>query len=252
MVSGSTRLAARPPTRLDRPVLSEAEIELARRERREPHRDQWDYRHLEGLRRGLVDAFGYVGPTAGPVLDLHCGTQPYRELMPWPQVIGVDVDRHFGRADVVSGLPLPFRDGAFQVAVCTQALHLVDDPVRTVAELHRTLAPGGSLVATLPHLFLAEGDFERHWRRSDVQALLAGWDDVRITGVDGPGTAAAFAAGRLLMLASRRISLLSWVLPRLVRVMHALAGAVDDAFRAVSWRWPHTLVVVARRRVDPP
>jgi SAM-dependent methyltransferase len=252
VVLGSPRLAARPPTLLDRPVLPDAAVERARRERLAPHPDQWDYRHLEGLRQALIDAFRAVGPTAGPVLDLCCGTQPYRELIPAPLVVGVDVDRHFGRADVVAGLPLPFRDGVFEVAVCTQALHLVDDPVRTVAELRRTVAPGGRLVATVPHLFLAEGDFERHWRRSDVHALLADWDDVRITGIDGPATAAAFAIGRLLMLASHRLAPLRRALPRLVRLLHAVSGAVDGRARAVSRRWPHTLLVVATRPVGPP
>ena len=186
MQPSDPRFAARPPFKLHRPRLSEEEIERARRERREPRFTQWDYLHLSGLRRGLLAGFRLVPPPSGPVLDLFCGTKPYLELIPWRPVWGLDLDRHFGRADVLGAEPLPFRDGAFGVVFCSQALHLVDDPVATVQEMARTLAPGGHAIVTIPHLFLAEGDFERHWSQDDLRALFVGWGDVRVLRIDGP------------------------------------------------------------------
>jgi demethylmenaquinone methyltransferase/2-methoxy-6-polyprenyl-1,4-benzoquinol methylase len=40
---------------------------------------------------------------------------------------------------------LPFADGAFDAVTLTYLLRYVDDPVATVAELTRVLAPGGSI-----------------------------------------------------------------------------------------------------------
>jgi hypothetical protein len=117
---------------------------------------QWDYLHLSGLRRGLVASLGLVLEEATPVLDLYCGTKPYLELIPWRPVWGADLDDHFGRADVLATVPLPFRDGTFGLVLCSQALNLVDDPVETVREIARVVRPGGYAIVTIPHLFLAE------------------------------------------------------------------------------------------------
>jgi len=220
-------------------------IELARLERREPRFTQWDYLHLSGLRRGLLASFRVVPAPAGPVLDLYCGTKPYLELIPWRPVWGADVDLHFGRADVLGTLPLPFRDGAFGVVLCSQALHLVDDPVATVSEMGRVLAPGGYAIVTIPHLFLAEGDFERRWSREDLGELFTGWQDVRIRGIDGPGAAVAFVFGRLGMLVARRLRLPRPISTSIFVGLNAVCTLLDLVLAPVHRRWPHSLVLVA-------
>ena len=233
-----------------RPGLTEAEVERIRRERRHPRPSQWDYLHLEGLRRALSDAFEELPGAQGPVLDLFCGTKPYLELLPWRPAWGLDIDRHFGRADVVGDLPLPIRDKTIGVALVSQALHMVDDPVGTVDELARVLAPGGHVVVTVPHLFLAEGDFERHWSASDLRGLFAGWSDVRIEGIDGPGAALAFVLGRIAMLGARRWPLVRPLFIPAVLVLNTVGAALDRVAAPLARRWPHSLLLVARRRED--
>jgi SAM-dependent methyltransferase len=248
MVGRGSKLAARPRVRVTRPGLTEAEVEQVRRERRAPRPPQWDYLHLEGLRRALESAFAGLSAARGPVLDLFCGTKPYLELMPWRPVWGLDIDRHFGRADVVGDLPLPFRDQSIGVAVVTQALHMVDDPVGTVEEVARVLAPGGYVVVTVPHLFLAEGDFERHWSVAELRRLFTGWSDVRIHGIDGPGAALAFALGRIAMLGSHRWRLAHPLFRPTVLVLNTAGAALDRLAAPLVQRWPHSLLLVARRR----
>jgi SAM-dependent methyltransferase len=238
---------ARPPARWDRPILPESEVERIRRERRDPRFTQWDYLHLEGLRRALVRTFREIPEPTWPVLDLFCGTKPYLELIPWLPVWGMDLDRHFGRADVLGALPLPFRDGAFGVVLCSQALHLVDDPAATVEEMARILAPGGHVIVTIPHLFVAEGDFERHWSRQDLGRLFGGWEDVRIHGIDGPGAAFAFVVGRLTMLAARRWRLIRALFTPSVVLLNVVAATLDRLLAPLHRRWPHSLLLVARR-----
>ena len=250
MVGRGSKLVARPRLRVTRPGLPEYEIERIRRERRNPRPTQWDYLHLEGLRRALRGAFEELPDARGPVLDLFCGTKPYLELVPWQPVWGLDIDRHFGRADVVGDLPLPFRDQSIGVALVTQALHMIDDPVGTVEELGRVLAPGGQVVVTVPHLFLAEGDFERHWSAADLRQLFTGWSDVRIEGIDGPGAALAFVLGRIAMLGTGRWPLLRPLFSPAVLVLNGAGAVLDRLALPLARRWPHSLLLVARCRVD--
>ena len=240
------RFAPRPPTRLDRPPLAPEEVERIRRERLEPRPKQWDYLHLRGLRRELAAALGSHLDLNGPVLDLLCGAKPYARLITRRPVWGVDLDRHFGGADVVATIPLPFRDGAFAIVLCSQALHLVDDPVVTVAEMASVLAPNGHAIVTIPHLFIGEGDLERHWSKRDVRRLFAGWREVSVRGIDGPGVALAFVAGRIAMLAARRSRIARGLYPVFVRVLNGACAPIDALLRPLHGRWPHGLIVVAR------
>ena len=252
MRSSEPRFAVRPTVALRRPRLSEPEIELARRERREPRITQWDYLHLSGLRQGVLASFRLLDGARGPVLDLFCGTKPYLELIRPGPVWGMDLDDHFGRADVLGTLPLPFRDGAFGIVFCSQALHLIDDPKGSVREMVRVLRPDGHVIVTIPHLFLAEGSFERHWSRDDLAQLFDGWHDVRIAGIDGPGAALAFVVGRLAMLAARRFRPVRALFTPGVVAMNTICRALDIATSPLHRRSPHSFVVVARRPSEAP
>lgn len=46
--------------------------------------------------------------------------------------------------------PLPYRDAAFDAAVCEQVLEHLDDPAATLAEIARCLRPGGLVVLGVP------------------------------------------------------------------------------------------------------
>jgi SAM-dependent methyltransferase len=241
----------RPSSRLRRHRLSEEEIEHVRRDRRVPRMIQWDYLHLAGLRKGLLASFRLVPSPPGPLLDLFCGTKPYLELIPWRPVWGLDMDFHFGRADVIGALPLPFRDNAFGVLLCSQALHLVDDPIGTVEEMARVLAPGGYVIVTIPHLFVGEGDFERHWSQADLGALFGDWRHVRIRGIGGPGAALAFALGRVTMRATRRWSRLTAISRPCIVLLNAVCVVLDWLSAPLHRRWPHSLLLVAERPGQP-
>jgi SAM-dependent methyltransferase len=80
----------------------------------------------------------------------------------------IDVDRSNPRATIVADLcrmdDVP--SGTFDCAIITQTLQYVSDPARALAELARVLAPGGTLLATVPTappLDLAAGSADR-WR----------------------------------------------------------------------------------------
>ena len=232
---------------MTRTPLSASRVARIRRERLSPERTQWDYLHLYELLQGLRRALASLSSTDGPALDLYCGTQPYREVIPWRPLWGLDRDLHFGGANIVGAIPLPFRDASFRVILCTQALHLTDDPSAVVAEMHRVLEPGGHVVITTPHVFRREMGAERRLRRRDLQRLFEGWDQVCVAGAGGVGTGWAFAVGKVLAGAVRRGLLPRRLLSPAALVINTSGRALDGMLRPLAERWPAILILVARR-----
>ena len=95
------------------------------------------------------------------VLDAGAGSAPYQALFRHCQYVSYDFCRlpptalrgRDGYRDI-SCLgdmhQLPFRDGSFDVVVCTEVLEHVRRPEATVAELARVLRAGGRLLASAP------------------------------------------------------------------------------------------------------
>jgi SAM-dependent methyltransferase len=67
----------------------------------------------------------------------------------------------------VEAAPLPFPDGSADCVVCADILEHLADPWQMLAELHRILEPGGTIVASVPNIQNVE----------ILQALVQGrWD----------------------------------------------------------------------------
>lgn len=90
------------------------------------------------------------------ILDLACGDHPM------PGAIGCDLSREElarGSGPRVQGRAqaLPFKDAAFDAALCHLAFMLFDDIEAVVAELERVLAPGATFHALVGGGPVAEG-----------------------------------------------------------------------------------------------
>jgi SAM-dependent methyltransferase len=95
---------------------------------------------------------------SGPLLDVGCGTKPYRSLFATNQYIGLDIDNEIARvrgiADVLyDGSHFPFEDGQFGALLCNQVLEHVFNPDEFLREMHRVLLPGGQLLLTVPFVW---------------------------------------------------------------------------------------------------
>jgi SAM-dependent methyltransferase len=131
--------------------------------------------------RGLFDLqFGSISsdvsrflPTAtGRLLDVGCGDQPFRHLVP----AGVDytgIDRgetinnfEYSNSETryFTGDRWPVQDEDYDTLICTEVLEHVPDPASFLAEAHRCLVPGGRLFLTVP--FAARWHYIPHdyWR----------------------------------------------------------------------------------------
>ncbi len=232
---------------MNRPRLPDDEIDRIRHDRNMPQPTHWHYLHLAGLLRGLTRTLERLSDAGGPVLDLYCGTQPYRDVIPWSPVWGYDIDLHFGHADVVGGTELPFRDMAFTLVICTQALYQVEDPAATVAETERVLMPGGHVLVTVPHVFRRELSHERKYGSHDLQRMFAGWSDVRIMGLGGIGTGLAYVLGCIASGVERRWPRVGLLRPAAAALLNGLGAFLDIVLWPLNRRWPAILVLVARR-----
>ena len=103
----------------------------------------------------------------GPrVLDVACGTGYGAHHLAGngaEQVEGVDIEASVVAAAKAtfrlpnlrfragSILELPFADGHFGAVTCFETLEHVDDPALALAEMHRVLRPGGTLLLSTPN-----------------------------------------------------------------------------------------------------
>lgn len=111
------------------------------------------------LVRGAVSRALRDHPLAPPVLDLGTGVGGNLPMLSdLGPVVGADISvsalreaKLHGRVTAADGARLPFRDGVFGGAVCTEVLEHVADPGAVLTELARVLRPGATAIVTTPN-----------------------------------------------------------------------------------------------------
>jgi SAM-dependent methyltransferase len=143
----------------------------------------------------------------GDVLDVGCGEQPYRSLIPRARTyLGLDIaeaGERFGYARddtlYVSGYPWPVSDASADLALCTEVLEHVLEPEMLLKETLRCLRPGGRLLMTVP--FAARWHFVPYdyWRftPSAITHLLRGAGFVNV-GIYSRGNPVTVSAQKVL------------------------------------------------------
>jgi SAM-dependent methyltransferase len=183
-----------PPVTLPAP-----ELERIRRTRRHPVRTQPDYLILRYLVKHLERVLAAIDHPVDDLLDVYCGTQPYRDLVPpHTRYVALDIDERYGVPDVVSDQFLPFPDDSFDLVLFTEGFHYVTDPAAAALELRRVLRPGGTLVLTVPLVWEYDRRIvERRYTGPHLASLFAGWADVQVWENGGYSVAWATLTGRI-------------------------------------------------------
>jgi SAM-dependent methyltransferase len=110
-------------------------------------------------RRELWRGIAAASPAlSGPLLDVGCGTKPYRALFATEVYVGLDIDstrtRELAIADAYyDGGRFPFGNAEFGSVLCNQVLEHVFNPSEFLGELGRVLARGGRLLLTVPFVW---------------------------------------------------------------------------------------------------
>lgn len=213
-----------------------------------PHRPSWRqplYLHLRPLWDALERSLGAL---EGRVLDVGCGLQPYRAMLS-PRVteyVGLDLEGPLSKPTVVgTAQALPFPDARFDAVVSTQVLEHLEDPRGALGEAARVLAPGGTLVLTVPGVWPLHEAPRDFWRFTEpgVRSLCegAGLAVQRVEALGGFWS----AVGQLANLELQRGRWLRQLVP-LVNVLAArleARGAVEE--QGLCW------LAVARKRAEP-
>lgn len=130
-------------------------------------------------------------PYKGRVIDLGCGTAPYKEdiLTVADEYIGVDWGNSYhktSKIDIQADLTkrLPFDDEYADTVVSFQVMEHLPDPSFFLSECYRILKPGGSFFITVPfmwHVHESPYDYYRYTRYG-LEYLLKknGFADINI------------------------------------------------------------------------
>jgi SAM-dependent methyltransferase len=94
----------------------------------------------------------------GKILDVGCGSKPYKHLFQSEEYIGMEIDIPEARtaecADVFyDGITMPFPDSNFDSVFCSQVFEHVFDPDRFLSEINRVLKNGGTFLLTVPFIW---------------------------------------------------------------------------------------------------
>jgi SAM-dependent methyltransferase len=157
----------------------------------------WWYRGRREVLERVID--GLALPASARILDAGCGSgRNMVELARRGTVAGVElsdtsvsVARERAAGEVVLGsvLEMPFADASFDLAVCLDVIEHLEDDGAALGELRRVVAPGGSLLVTVPAyqwLWSGHDEVNHHHRRYTDGSLKrvaeqAGWEQVRST-----------------------------------------------------------------------
>jgi SAM-dependent methyltransferase len=110
-------------------------------------------------RAGLADAMKAYAPSLkGRLLDVGCGTEPYRELFTVSAYIGLDIDSPVSRQRNIAdyfydGEKFPFENASFDSVLCNEVLEHVFNPDEFIREIARILKPGGKILLTVPFVW---------------------------------------------------------------------------------------------------
>lgn len=110
-------------------------------------------------RRGLYLHIRKLAPRlSGRILDVGCGTKPYKDLFRYEEYVGLDIDTTLNREEkdidvFYDGNIFPLPDKSFDAILCNQVFEHVFNPEFFLKEMNRVLKPGGNCLVTVPFVW---------------------------------------------------------------------------------------------------
>jgi len=94
----------------------------------------------------------------GKLLDVGCGTKPYKNICKVDEYMGLEIDdegnRNHSHADVFyDGKVIPFEDNSFDSVLSNQVFEHVFNPNEFLQEVNRVTKSGGMFLMTVPFVW---------------------------------------------------------------------------------------------------
>jgi SAM-dependent methyltransferase len=176
--------------------------------------------HILNFETDIEDAIGAFAaslPGGVRVLDAGAGEGQYAHYFQRHRYCGVDLAVgdaawDYSRLDAMADLTaLPFRTGAFDAALHIVTIEHLREPGRALAEIGRSLKPGGVLLVAAPHeweVHQAPHDYFRYTRYGLAYLLeSAGFEKLEIHASGGYFPSSGAAAAQRTTILHRGISL---------------------------------------------
>lgn len=115
-------------------------------------RNSWVAHKASRLKQGTRVLDAGAGECQYAPLFRHCEykTQDFSQYAGTPSGT-LSEEWNYGKIDYVCDIvKIPVPDASFDVVLCTEVLEHVPNPIETIKELARVLAPGGTLLLTAP------------------------------------------------------------------------------------------------------
>ncbi|HEV7527583.1 MAG TPA: class I SAM-dependent methyltransferase [Solirubrobacteraceae bacterium] len=223
----------------------------------------WWYRGRRSVLERVIDDLRL--PARARILDAGCGSgRNMVEFARHGTVTGIELShtsvclaREREAGEVVEGsvLDMPFEPDAFELAASLDVIEHLQDDLQALRELRRVVAPGGTLLVTVPAyqwLWSGHDEINHHHRRYTRRSLQrvgeqAGWQQVRTTYFNSLLLPAAILL-RVLDRFSRKTtesSLDLWVPPAPVNWLLERPLALESALIGRGGRIPAGLSLLA-------
>ncbi len=192
----------------------------------------------------------------GRLIDIGCGTKPYRGLLSdyVDEHVGVDHEDTLHdkqNIDLIgTAYDIPAEDAAFDSAVCTAVLEHLEEPEQALRECNRVLKPGGVAIYSVPfiwHLHEEPRDFYRFSKYGlDYLFRKTGFEPIEVKALSGFWV--TFGQLFVYNLYRLRIGPLRWipVIDALGLLVQGAAYVLDRLDRSERWTWMY--LVTARKR----
>ena len=189
----------------------------------------------------------------GRLIDIGCGTKPYKNLLsPYiTEHVGIDREAPFHDKSNIdlfgTAYEIPAENEAFNCAICTAVLEHLEEPELAIRECYRVLRPGSSAIYSIPfiwHVHEEPRDFYRY-SKYGIKYLFekAGFEIVEIVALSGFWV----TFGQLLVYNIYRLNRgpLRWF--RIIDVVGLLVQGVsfllDKLDKTEQWTWMYMVVV---------
>ena len=113
------------------------------------------------IRKGLINGVTEISDHAkeGKLLDVGCGSKPYKEIFDVDEYIGIDIEvsgHDHSSSDIdmyYDGKEIPFSDNFFDHVFCSELLEHVFNLDELLNEINRVLKDGGTFCFTCPFVW---------------------------------------------------------------------------------------------------